>query len=112
MINSSEYNINSLSIVHEKICAYFQVDYLYPFKKTTEKGVVYVRQIFHYISKNICNKNISTYKYIANYLGDIIKPLNHATVINSCKKIENYLTYDKQVQKDVDSILKMINKTN
>ena len=108
MIDKTQYNINSLSIVHEKICAYFEVDYLVPFQRSTKRSIVYMRQLFHYIAKKVCNKRIISPSDIANYLNDILKPFDRTTVIYSCKKIEGYLTYDKQVMSDVKGVLELL----
>lgn len=102
----------SLPIVHQEICDYFQVDYMYPFNRSKKKNVVYIRQLFHYISREVTNKNAVSFQCIGEYLSDITEPFNHATVINSCKKINGYLTYDKKVKKDVKEIIKKLNQCN
>jgi len=52
------------------------------------------RQITHYVSHKKFNHSQST-------TGKAIGNKDHATVLHSCKSIENYLFYDKQVQEDV-----------
>lgn len=98
-----------LSEVHEKVCNYFNVDYLFPFERSRKKEHVYVRQIFHYVARETTNKKMVTFEKIGNYLSDIIDPFNHATVLNSYIKIKGYLTYDKKVNEDVNNIIKSLN---
>ena len=94
-----------ISEVHAEVCRYFNVDYFHPFVRSTKKDYVYVRQIFHYITRKMTNKKMVTFEKIGNYLSDISEPFSHSNVINSCNKIEGYLIYDKQVQKDVNDIM-------
>lgn len=96
-----------LSKIHEIIYTYFQVDYMFVFQRTRKTNVIYTRQLFHYISRKV-NGNKISFNVIGSYLDDISKPFNSSTVIYSCKKIEDYLSYDKGVQKDVKNILKII----
>ena len=96
-----------LSVIHEKVCDYFKVGYLFPFEKTRKRRVVYIRQVFHYIARQKTNKNVITFNEIGNYLSDIVQPFDHATVMNSCNKIEGYLSYDKTLKKDIDNIITM-----
>jgi chromosomal replication initiation ATPase DnaA len=98
----------SLSIIHEIICTYFNVDYMFMFQRNRKKRVIYIRQMFHYIARKI-NGNKISFEEIGSYLGDISEPFDHCTVIYSCNKTEGYLSYDKGVQKDVKNILKLIN---
>lgn len=102
--------MTSLRLIHEKVCQYFDVDYLFPFQRSNKRKVIYIRQVFHYIARKKTNNNAITFNEIGSYLSDIVQPFNHATVMHSCKKIEGYLLYDKQLIKDIDNIEKMLPK--
>lgn len=110
MIDFKGYNINSMSLVHEQICIYYGVDYLYPFLRKGDKKTIYIRQMFHFICYKVCNKNITSYTSIGRYLDDILVPFEHGTVMNSCKRIKGYMSYDIQVCNDIENILNMLPK--
>ena len=100
-----------LETIHEKVCKYFLIKPLFLFNRTRRVRVLYMRQIFHYLSKKMNGVRMS-YVDIGSYLCDDetlnLSPFDHATVMNSCKKIEGYLTYDKDVIKDVENIINLI----
>tara|TARA_R110000782_G_scaffold98275_2_gene183576 strand:- start:738 stop:1052 length:315 start_codon:yes stop_codon:yes gene_type:complete len=99
---------DELQLIHESIFCYFDVGYFDVLKRSTKRKVVYRRQLFHYLSRTLSNNRI-TYEEIGNYLGDIITPYDHSTVMYSERKITGYLSYDKVVIKDVDNLKNIIN---
>lgn len=99
-----------ISIIHESVCEYFNIEKIELFNKSREIDVVYRRQLFHFLSKNLTNPRITTYAKIGKYYSDLVQKKDHATVMHSCKKIEGYLTYDKTVNKDLENIKKIVNK--
>ncbi len=72
--------------------------------KTRRRHIVTARHMYHYI----CHKIIGFTTYKTGFLTD----LDHATVLNSCKQIDNWLSYDKKVQQDLKMILITINNGN
>lgn len=99
-----------LNVIYENICLYFNVDKHYPLQRDRKVKRVYIRQMFHFTSRKV-NGLMSPYDEIACHLKeDGITPFDHATVMNSCKKIENYISYDKSVLRDFINILNMLPK--
>jgi len=97
--------------VHETIQKYFNVDDTIIFKRNESRRSTYIKQVFQYLCLNVCCGK-STYMSVAKYQDDIYKAYSHASVMFSVDKIEGYLSYDKEVIKDVLNILKMMPRTH
>lgn len=95
--------------VHQAVCTYFGVDYMFPFQRHRTLEHIYIRQVFQYLCRNISHEGSQNLKKIGHYLSDISKPFNHSTVINNCKRIEGYLCYDKKVINDIKKIKEILN---
>ena len=96
----------SMCLINEKICKYFNVELNYPFQNNRKVRVIYMRQIFHYLSREL-NKLQFSFATIGKY-NSTLKTYHHATVMNSCKTIKGYIDVHPHVRKDVESIIKMI----
>ncbi len=102
--------ILSIEDIHDVVCSYFKVYKRFPFVDSRKRKYLYVRQVFHYVSSKNTNKRLVTLEDIGDYSKKINVSYNHATVLNSCKKIEGYLTYDKDVIRDIENIQMIIDK--
>jgi len=69
---------------------------------TRKRHIVHPRHMYHYICHKI--KGFTTYKSAS------VTGKNHATVLNSCKQIEDWLTYDRAMQSDLKNLLKIIDR--
>ncbi|WP_299116887.1 helix-turn-helix domain-containing protein [uncultured Winogradskyella sp.] len=96
-----------LWLIHEKLVNYYNVDYLTPFKDSKKSESIYIRQLFHYLSRTL-NKNHISLQSIGDYYSDVTgNKWSHATVMHSITKIEGYLQHDKTMIKEVNEIKKM-----
>jgi hypothetical protein len=58
--------------------------------------------MYHYICHKV--KGFTTYK------SAIITQKDHATVLNSCRQVENWLTYDKALRNDLKKLTQIVEK--
>lgn len=82
-----------LYIIHKSVANYFNVGMDEIFVKSRKSNVVILRQWFHYLSKLLNTDSIFTLTDIGSY-GDI--KYDHATVLNSCKKIQGLVDTYKE----------------
>lgn len=93
-------------MIHEKVCDHFKVELGFPFTVSKSRDVVYLRQVFQYLTRTL-NPKVSFAK-IGMFYGDIGKVYNYATVIHNCNLINDLIDVDKAVRNDVEQILKKI----
>lgn len=94
--------------IKDAVCEHFGVEDIYFLNGSSKESPLLLRQIFHYLSREL-NKNFVTYKEIGSYYSDVSgRSYDHSTVINSHNKIENYLSYDKDLQTQLNQIKKII----
>ncbi len=70
--------------------------------KTRKRGIITVRQECHYFAKTYTNESLYS-------IGAGIGKVDHGTVLNSIKRINNFIDTDKSFKreiKDIDGILK------
>ena len=88
---------NELKIIHLSVCEFFNIDKADLFKISRKNEIVFPRQFFHYLSRNLIEK--ITNREIAEYFSEendrIFRP---DSIIYSCKVIKNYLSYDLKIQ--------------
>lgn len=73
-------------------------------RNTKIRHIVYARHMFHYICHKV--KGMTTFK------SGTFTNKDHSTVLNSSRKIENWLSYDKIVKNDLSVILGIMEKGN
>ncbi len=87
--------------IKNKVSNYFKFPDGLIDKKTREREIVVKRQIAHYLSKKLTKDSLAT-------IGKIIGSVHHATVLHSCKVINNLIDTDKNYRaiiKDVELVL-------
>lgn len=97
-----------LPLIHTAVCQFFNIEKMDLFKKSRKTDIVYRRQLFYYLSRSLTNQRQITFEKIGNYYADVAGKKDHATVLYSCRKIEDYLSYDKQVRKDIEQLVYLI----
>jgi len=96
---------NELKIIHLSVCEFFNIDKADLFKISRKNEIVFPRQFFHYLSRNLIEK--ITNREIAEYFSEendrIFRP---DSIIYSCKVINDYLSYDLKIQ-EMETLLKL-----
>lgn len=89
-----------VSAIAKMVCGYYgqNVDDLK--KRFKKHSIIQARHMYHYICHKIMG--YSTYKTAIKSQRD------HATVLNSCKQIENWMSYDDEVKRDVKIISELV----
>ena len=97
-VNSNE-KITDLNIVCDVVCSYFKTDKFSIINKSRRRDIVKKRQWFHYMARQFNIEHLVSYEYIGNYYHDVIGiKYDHATVINSVRKIQGYIeTYNEDL---------------
>ena len=96
---------NELKIIHLSVCEFFNIDKADLFKISRKNEIVLPRQFFHYLCRNVIEK--ITNREIAEYFSEENgRTFGHATIIHSCKVINDYLSYDLKIQ-EMETLLKL-----
>lgn len=94
--------------VLDAVCEYHLLEPSTIFKDSRKSDLVNIRQQFHYLAYKHTNKSYESIGKISKqYRG---KPHDHATVRSSMKRIEDLLTCDKAVQRDIAGIFDILKK--
>ena len=94
----------TLELIHQEFMKYFNIDKNYINQKNRSIEIKIIRQLAHYLAKKYTSNTLDS---IAFYFGR----LNHATAINSCKKIQNLIdTNDEIVKNDYNYLDDRIQK--
>jgi len=93
---------HEVKIIAEIVAKYFDLSLKELTMETRKRHIVYPRHIYHYI----CHKK----KGFTTYKSAFVTNKDHATVLNSCKQVENWLSYDKVVKKEIKDIEGIIKK--
>jgi len=101
----SKKNKIDLSVIHEVVCEYFEIDKMQLFKKTKVRNVILARQFFQYLCRTLNPEYIVTSSYIGKYYSDVTgNSSDHATILHSAKVVKNYIEiYNdyKEMEKDL-----------
>ena len=98
-INTNEKKI-SFDLIKNKVANFFNIDITALDSKTRKREIVQARQIAMYLAK----KHL---KYSLSNIGKNIGNKNYATVLYSCKEVENLILIDKKF----NDMLNTINKS-
>jgi hypothetical protein len=98
-----KYKIDSLKTIAEIVANRFDLDTRMMFKYSREKIYKEPRQIFHYLA---VQHTVCTYKEIGEFSVTMgrFKPHHHASILNSVKRIQGILEYDKGLSNIVSEI--------
>lgn len=97
-INRKQVNFE---LILQHVCAYYNIDPDSLFTKSRKREISDARQMLMYLAKKLTKMPFTA-------IGSRIDR-NYATVIYSCKNIEERLELEKQLREDVDSIEAAIN---
>lgn len=85
-------------IIHDEVAKYFKVDKVQMLQVTSKNDMI-PRQWFHYLSRKYTSKSL---KEIGKYYSDVTgRVFDHATVINSVKKISDGIDVYKYFKTDL-----------
>ena len=84
------------------VCEYFGITPETLQSKTRKHNIVYARQVAIYFKRR--------QGMTANAIANIIGLNNHTTILYSERIINNYLSYDRAVQEDIDNITQILNR--
>ncbi|HZW63614.1 MAG TPA: helix-turn-helix domain-containing protein, partial [Flavobacteriaceae bacterium] len=88
--------ILDINLIAEIVCKFYKVELDYVFQKSGKQVVCEKRQIIHYLSYEFTELS---YKDIGNFHPEY--KYDHATVLNSCRKIKTRLEVEKPLQRQV-----------
>lgn len=102
--------IISFDIISNVIVEYFELpSKLFIFKKSRKKEIILYRQWFHYFARTLNPEQVISASSIGEYYSDVSgHSYDHATILNSVKKIKGYIDYSKVDQQIKDDILFLI----
>jgi chromosomal replication initiator protein len=89
-----------IELITRQVAGYFWIPYSEIIKETRELYNVFPRQVAQYF----CKKTGASMLTIARFYGR----KNHVSAFNSCKRVENFLTYDKKIRNDISEITKLL----
>jgi chromosomal replication initiator protein len=84
------------------VCDYFNMSVDSLRAKTRKREIVQARQLAMYFSKNMTKSSLAS-------IGFQIGKKDHATVLHSCKTVNNLIETDKKFRKIVNDIEKKLN---
>lgn len=93
----------TIDIILEKVCEYFNVKQEDIFTSSRKQAIVQVRQIAMYLAQKYT-------KLSSARIGALIGKRNHATVLHSCKIVEDRIHVDKTFKSKVDEIEALLRK--
>jgi chromosomal replication initiator protein len=82
------------------VAAFYKIDAVEMLGRSRKKEVVIPRQICHSIARYFSLGSL-------DYIGRNIGGLDHATVRNSCSKIQNYCEFDKKFNEQYTKLLNL-----
>lgn len=98
-----------LYIIHKAICMFFKCDLITPFNRSRKTPSIKTRQWFHYMSRYLNPEYEVSLRHIGNYYSDVTKkPYDHASVLNSVKKITGYIeryAEDYKIRTELESLI-------
>lgn len=92
-----------LKIIAKTVCDYYGIDYKQLNRKERIKEIVFCRQVCYYFAQKYTKNSLSV-------IGVNIGLKDHATVIYGNKTIKGYLTYDKNINKEISEMSPIIEK--
>jgi chromosomal replication initiator protein len=90
-----------IDYIQKVICDYFHIPSSDIQKNTRNRECTLPRQIVHYFAKKYTIKSLSS---IGKEIGD----KDHATVLHSCKTVNNLIDTDKQFRAQIEEIERRI----
>ncbi len=93
----------TVDLILERVCEYFKVTQDEIFTKSRKQNIVQVRQIAMYLTQK--HTNLSSAR-----IGALIGNRNHATVLHSCKLVQDRLHVDKAFKAKVEEIENLLKK--
>lgn len=107
-INDVKYK-TELHLIHKAICIYFKCDLITPFNRSRKTPSIKTRQWFHYMARYLNPEYEVSLRHIGNYYSDVTKkPYDHASVLNSVKKITGYIeryAEDYKIRTELESLI-------
>lgn len=94
--------------VLDAVCKYYSITRTEMFSSTRKQSVIERRQIFHYLASLYSRSSLDDIGGVSVLYGRP-RPMDHATIKHSKQTISNLLDVDKRVQKDVATLVDMIN---
>ncbi len=91
----------SVATIRKKVCAFFNIDESALQNKTRAHEIVEARQLAMYFAKRLTNDSLSM-------IGGAIGKKNHATVLYSCRTIENRMSTNSEFRNKVEQIHRYI----
>jgi len=93
--------MEELEIIHETVYDYYDIPYEFIDKKYRKKELVRARQICHYFAKKI-----TFYSY--SEIGANLGKRDHATVLHSCKTIDNLMFRNEKFTNEISELRNLI----
>lgn len=93
----------TVDMILDKVCEYFNVKQEDIFTSSRKQNIVQVRQIAMYLAQKYT-------KLSSARIGTLIGKRNHATVLHSCKMVEDRIHVDKTFKGKVDEIEQLLRK--
>jgi len=95
----------AINLINRKVFNYLNIDRDKALSKTQKKESVQARQIAMYFSREFTGRNLA-------YIGKEIGGKDHATVLHSCKTVNNLIETDKKYKEQIENIRDEIKMCN
>jgi chromosomal replication initiation ATPase DnaA len=92
-----------LTTVKNLINEYYKTDICV---KSRKREYSEPRQIYMYLCNNLYVNKKKCYDYLT--IAKSVNLKNHTSIIHSCRNVENWLLYDKRLQKDINYLENII----
>lgn len=98
----------SLEKIHRAIAIYYKVPRPNVFKRTRRGEIIKLRQMFHFIAKELNGRKVS-FNDIGSYYSDFTgHTYKHATVMNNVNKMRFYVDNYEEYREDFEAVCEVI----
>ncbi len=94
-MNASNEYAKAAHLAIKSVFPYYQPEYVK--LRTRKRAIVELRQMFQWLCRN--KTSLSLQK-----IGQICGGRDHSTVINSCRVVDNLMSYDKRYARNLESV--------
>lgn len=92
------------AVIKKIVCDYYKVDFETIIPPTRKREIVIKRQIIQYFTRQYTSFNLA-------YIGELTGGKGHATILNSCKIINNLIDTNRSVRNEINKIKSLIEES-
>lgn len=94
-----------IEYIKKTVCDYLDFDIQLIDSKSHKPEIVFPRQIIHYLCRDILPNN----KYSLKLIGENVGSKDHATVLASCKSVQNRIDTEPLIKELIEALKDVIN---